>query len=591
MPSFLNSSCNSPTTRPQAWRRTFTFLTLALGILLGTGAQALEPVILQLGGTINFGKAGYVAAIEKGFYADEGLQVEILRGIQKQDKLQALTSGKAQFSNSGAEAISIYIQGAPLVALAAIYQETGYSLVVRHDSGIATPHDLAGKTIAIRTERKNTEVLAMLQGEGVQLDQIQFLTHGVDLHAEHPSQYLIDKTADAIIMRTDALEVFAESQLPVRTIRPPEYGYRFYQNMILTSHQFLNEQPQTVKAFYDATIRGWRYAITHPNEIISIYYEKYPEANLTEEDILGSLTNEAISVFERIGVEGIGALSLEQLQHMAAYYSQLEGIDSPVPLENFIYEPNPTPSLAWVKWVTVAGLSAILLAFGISAWNRQLARRVTERTQSLKLSEKRLKLMMKELDHRVKNNLASVISLSNRTLATSETLGEYGESFLGRLKTMARTHEALTQEHWQGIDLYQAAQLAMHGHLGTQNQPSQHNPITLQGPEVILPSNIASPFCMVLHELTTNAAKHGALSTPQGHIQLTWDTPHNNAVTLHWQEIDGPPINQPLQHGTGMNLIKGLIEYELRGQVTFQSNQQGLTCKLHIPCLELQQAS
>lgn len=205
---------------------------------------------------------------------------------------------------------------------------------------------------------------------------------------------------------------------------------------------------------------------------------------------------------------------------------------------------------------------------------------VTERI----LANDRQKLLVHELDHRVKNVLATVVALASQTLRTSKELPQFKEVFLGRIQALARAHEVLASEKWAGIYMAQLVELVF-GH----QLPEQSDRIHLNGPKVRLKAHLSSPLCMTLHELLTNAMKYGSLKNPQGEITLTWDVlgeNDNQTVQIHWQEdcpvtcecCDG--LHTP---GVGLNLIKGLVTYEMNGKIDHSFTSKGLVCHITIP--------
>lgn len=203
---------------------------------------------------------------------------------------------------------------------------------------------------------------------------------------------------------------------------------------------------------------------------------------------------------------------------------------------------------------------------------------ITER----KDAERRQKLLTDELDHRVKNNLASVMGLAARTLDASRSLSRFRESFMGRLRAMARTHDALARARWEGADLGEIARLV----IGTFADEREQR-LTLEGPTVLLPARLALPLSLALHELATNAVHHGALSLPGGHVELHWTPPQpDGMIRLNWEESGGPKPRKPRRQGVGLQLIEGLITYEAGGRLDMAFEPTGLRCAIDLPAPE-----
>lgn len=199
-----------------------------------------------------------------------------------------------------------------------------------------------------------------------------------------------------------------------------------------------------------------------------------------------------------------------------------------------------------------------------------LARDITERVRH----EQRRRLLMSELDHRVKNNLHAVLALAAQTISSTKTLPEFEAAFIGRVRAMAQTHEALARSQWTGADLHMAVRNTLGAFLDT--TPPR---ITFDGPPVTLPLRAAMPVCLALHELVTNATKYGALSNLEGHVTLTWSVT-DQTVTLRWMETGGPRVGDTTRRGAGIRLIEGLIGYELQGNAEILFSPHGLVCIL-----------
>lgn len=209
-----------------------------------------------------------------------------------------------------------------------------------------------------------------------------------------------------------------------------------------------------------------------------------------------------------------------------------------------------------------------------------LCQDVTERVRA----EHKQHILMLELDHRVKNNLAAILALAEQTLHTSSTLEQFGESFTGRLRAMSRMHELLARSRWQDVNLHDMIRRSLEAYV-----IGPVPPITLEGQAVLLPSKLATGLSLVLHELATNAAKYGSLSIPTGHVHVRWSVEQTGSedrvpsLSLHWSESGGPPVISPTRRGFGTGLIEGIIAYEFAGNVRFDFDRTGLCCRIVLP--------
>jgi two-component sensor histidine kinase len=181
---------------------------------------------------------------------------------------------------------------------------------------------------------------------------------------------------------------------------------------------------------------------------------------------------------------------------------------------------------------------------------------------------------MREVDHRAKNALAvalSVVQLAPRDLSPDA----FAAAVTGRIAAMARAHSLLAAERWSGAELrtLAAAELALH-----------EGRVRLSGPRLRLTADAAQPVAMLLHELATNAAKHGALSTPEGRVELSWRTACDE-LELRWRESGGPPLaGPPSRRGFGSRLLNSLAQRQLSGRIVFDwSDGAGLQVVVHLP--------
>jgi two-component sensor histidine kinase len=197
--------------------------------------------------------------------------------------------------------------------------------------------------------------------------------------------------------------------------------------------------------------------------------------------------------------------------------------------------------------------------------------------------EARQKLLVAELSHRVKNTLATVLSIARQTLRRSQSLQEFETNFVGRLYALAKTHTLLVQQDWRPIELAEVVRQA----ITPFDMPSTPR-IELDGPSVRLEAGMALPLGMVLHELATNAAKHGALHDATGRIRVAWSVQDGDPpqVSLLWTERDGQPISPPSSAGFGVTLIRQSVMHELGGAAILSFPPTGFTCDISFPVLE-----
>jgi two-component sensor histidine kinase len=200
---------------------------------------------------------------------------------------------------------------------------------------------------------------------------------------------------------------------------------------------------------------------------------------------------------------------------------------------------------------------------------------ITER----KRAEEQQNLLIAELDHRVKNVLASVAVVARRTSEGKGSTKEFIDALERRIQSMADAHDLLSRNRWQEVDLAHLVERELAPYATSDNA-------MVEGPHVGLPVKEAEALTTVLHELATNAAKYGGLSTPHGRVSVRWQRLSNGSVPLklrlEWREEGGPALASTVQPGYGTSIIRDLIPYELGGTVELALDPDGARCTIEI---------
>ena len=193
-------------------------------------------------------------------------------------------------------------------------------------------------------------------------------------------------------------------------------------------------------------------------------------------------------------------------------------------------------------------------------------------------AEERQDLLAREVDHRARNALAIVQSIIRLTRASS--IDDFVAAVEGRIKALARAHALLSDSRWHGADLRALVmdELAPY-------RTGDTDKVEISGPDVSLQPHMAQGLALALHELATNAAKHGALSSPPGRVMLAWQA-RPDRLLLQWVESNGPRIVAPAAHSFGLKVIGASVEQQLGGKATFEWKPKGLHCILSIPRVE-----
>jgi PAS domain S-box-containing protein len=204
-----------------------------------------------------------------------------------------------------------------------------------------------------------------------------------------------------------------------------------------------------------------------------------------------------------------------------------------------------------------------------------------------KEAEEQQRFLLDELNHRVKNTLATVQSIASQTLRSASSPASFKEAFEGRLLALSKTHDLLTRNSWREANLLDLVQQELAPY-----RKNHDERVFINGPAVDLPARHAINFGLVLHELVTNAAKYGALSSPSGQLELSWtvvdSAGRSPQLRLHWSESGGPPVEKPKRQGFGSRLIRRSIEGELAGYIVINFAPAGVSYDLSVPLPERQ---
>lgn len=207
---------------------------------------------------------------------------------------------------------------------------------------------------------------------------------------------------------------------------------------------------------------------------------------------------------------------------------------------------------------------------------------VTEDITDRVRSEEYHRLLLAELQHRVRNTLSVVRSIARRTAASSDTIDEYTAHFDGRLNAFARTQAAVTRDPAGGVDLgaLVAEELIAHG-------AREDGQVRIGGPKLRLQPKAAETIGLAIHELATNAVKYGALATPTGHVDVRWmikSQAGNRRLHLDWNEnTGGRAVAQPRRRGFGLDMLERTLGYDLGAEVGVDFARTGLKCTIELP--------
>ena len=191
-------------------------------------------------------------------------------------------------------------------------------------------------------------------------------------------------------------------------------------------------------------------------------------------------------------------------------------------------------------------------------------------------NEKRQALLVRELHHRVRNTLATVQAIAGASARYASSLEEFRDTFSQRISSLAQAHALLTEDNWQSVELRRLMLLELKPY-------ADLDCIALNGPDTILDAQAAIPVGMAIHELTTNAAKHGALSTTSGRVEISWSVfgaGDAREIELLWREHGGPNVTPPSRRGFGSLLLNTIMKMQLGAEVESDYSPEGLQFRL-----------
>lgn len=367
-----------------SWQLVMVLAALAVCAARGWGAEQLDRVVLQLPYTHQFQFAGYYAAQAKGYFAEEGLEVELREGGYSRRPYSELTAGRAQYGIGSATYLLDRLNGAPLVLVASVYQHSLLALMVRADSDIRAPEDLRGKRLAAGSSGRYPEIAAMFAAEGLPPEAYVRVDDRWDVDE------IVTGEADAqAVFITDLPYDMQQKGIAVRMIRPADYGVDFYGDALFTTETELERHPERVAAMRRAVLRGWEYALEHPDEMIEYIIANFP--NRLEKVTRERLRYEARQTARQINADllELGHVNPDRWRRTAEIFVQLGMAKDAARLKGFI-APVATGGVrtlpAWVLWGGGGVLALALLAL-LANW--RLQRLVERRTAELREAEQR----------------------------------------------------------------------------------------------------------------------------------------------------------------------------------------------------------
>lgn len=240
-------------------------------------------------------------------------------------------------------------------------------------------------------------------------------------------------------------------------------------------------------------------------------------------------------------------------------------------------------------------LSAATLAFGtilsilVLVLARMFTKRATEDRLVLEWLTRQSSIrtsLTRELNHRVKNTLANVLSIVSLTRRRARDIDDFAESLTGRVRALSATHDILSQTDWSAAPIGQVIRSELAPYMEDDEARAEAR-VEMTGPDISLAANEALSLGLAIHELATNAAKYGALSNDAGKVVISWRMLSPQTAEVHWREEGGPPVAEPQNRGFGRDLIEKIVASELKSDVELRFEPGGVECRLLVPVRRL----
>lgn len=343
-------------------------------------AHGMEQVTLQLKWLHQFQFAGYYAAIEKGYYEEAGLEVQLLEAQPNQSPMVAVLNGQAEYGISTSDIVRLRSEGEPVVALAVIFQHSPLAIISSQHLGVETIHDLIGKKIMIQDG--SADLLSLLKEEHVPLETIEFVKH------DFSYQSLIDGKVHAFsgYITNEPVSLRAAGFEPL-VFSPQTMGIDFYGDALFTTEAHIKKKPKQVEAFRQASLRGWDYATEHPEEIVDLILAKYSQRKSKSELMFEA--QKSISLIRPELIE-LGHMNPKRWQHIAHILRNEEMLSGPVDIQGMLYTHKEQFPLIPVLQVLGISLFFIALLSYITGYQVKLRRKLQSEIDRRKLGDQTL---------------------------------------------------------------------------------------------------------------------------------------------------------------------------------------------------------
>lgn len=292
----------------------------------------IEKISVKLQWADQFQFAGYYIAKEKGFYRDVGLDVTIQKFDPKKLAIDEVMSGRSTYGIGRSSLLIDRMAGKDVVVLAAIFQTSPFILLSQKSSDIQTPRDLIGKRIMMTEDFQDTiSIRAMLNSQDIRMGELKFLEHSFN-----PMDIANGKTDVMACYISNEPFILKEKGIETNAINPEAYGFDFYSDILFTSDSEVRNHPKRVRAFVDATLKGWEYAFAHIPETAHLIRKHYNMQNKSLESLI--YEGEVLKSLAYRGNKPLGSISVDKFRRISDIYRVMGIHQNEKRLEGFIYD-------------------------------------------------------------------------------------------------------------------------------------------------------------------------------------------------------------------------------------------------------------
>ncbi|HFU74158.1 MAG TPA: response regulator [Helicobacteraceae bacterium] len=424
------------------------FLILFIPLLLLSDSK---PVNLQLKWNHQFQFAGFYMAKELGYYDDVGLDVAIHDGFKK-DPYSAIESGKAQYAIASSSLVVESLKGHPFSAVAVIYQNSPMVWLTRRDSNINKPSDFIGKTVMYNAHNiDNLELMAIFTQEGVDTSKINFIP------SSYSPQDLIEKKCDAYsAFRSNEPYALHKAGVAYHEIFPITYGLDFYGDILFTHSHYAKEHPQEVKAFRDASLKGWEYAFNHIQESAKLIQSKYAPQKSLEHLIFEANELKKQSLYPFVP---LGHMNMGRFKHIANTFKKAHVVDDATLPEAFLFDPDTNMDIKKLKNIIFFATLVIVL-MGLILWlSRQyslkLKKDVAQQTLKLRQLNEHLEERIEARTHQLEESMHKAeIANASKSLFLANMSHEIRtplNAIIGFINILKKDEKDATRNHYLDV--------------------------------------------------------------------------------------------------------------------------------------------